>query len=316
MRPESKRIAWIDVAKGLAMIVVMADHCGIGLWPLVDYFEVPAFFVLSGLMMKRSADYCQFAWAKTKRLLVPYVVYNFFYIIMFLAAGWLAEGLEAGLRHSAWAMIVSANYPLWFLKALLWGMLVAGACISLGLLDRAKVRWVVVTMLMLAGIGTGFVAWPELAMASGMPQGLVASPLLAGAYCLKRPIIAVMAHMNKTASAILAVAALFIGWLVIDGAIGFNVARLGNPWLFYPFVALAFVGGALLSKAISPWRFSAAIEYVGRNSMRYFCLHAFAIRLAQGWGMNQPWLILSFAIVAVSVVNAAIERGKVWLRAS
>lgn len=306
----NRRIAWIDIAKGLAMLAVMADHCGIGLAPLVDYFEVPAFFVLSGLMMKHMDDYGRFAIGKIRRLIVPYIIYNALFIVMFYARDWFALGLFEGVKKSAWGMIVSANYPLWFLKALLWGLLIAGGCVRLRLLDRPAARWAVLLALAAASIGAGSVEWGKYANASCLPQGVIAAALLAAGYCLKRPIANVMARLNGWKALAPALAAIAVGWVIVRGHIGFNHAYIGNAWLFFPYAGIAFAAGALLSRALEIGGNANLIEYIGRNSMNYFCIHAFAIKIAQWAGMTEPWLVLLFTIVTVSVANALIEKCK------
>lgn len=308
MAEQTKRIAWVDIAKGMAMIAVMADHCGIALPPLVDYFEVPAFFILSGMMMKEVKDYWQFAYKKGKRLVTPYIIYNVLFIAIFLICGWRSAGLAAIIKNSAWAMIVSANYPLWFLKALLWGFLLAGACSRFGLFKDACARCATLCLLFAAGIGTGCIQWGELALASCLPQGIIAAPLLALGFCFKGAIAEAMSKLGAWRCLAWGIAASVAGWLMMHGNIGFNRAFIGNAGLFYPFVGVSFAAGVLLSRAIA--RFAFPIEYVGRNSMRYFCLHAFAIKFAQGWGWHQPWLVLAFTIAATTIVAIAIEKAK------
>lgn len=309
-----KRIAWIDIAKGLAMIAVMADHCGMRLTPLVDYFEVPAFFILSGLMVKRVADYRTFAYDKAKRLLIPYIIYNLLFFACFLAYGWFSSGAFALVKKALWALLFSADYPLWFLKALFWAYIIVGACIRWRVLDRTIARWGVVVLLALAGIGAGSVEWGINVNATGLPQGIIASPLLAAGYCVKDALKKAVSKVSGWAAYAAALGAVAIGLFVVEGNIGFFQSDIGNAWMFYPRVAVAFVAGALVSKAFASWDKANPIEYIGRNSMNYFCLHAFAIKIAQLAGIEHPLLILAFTIVAVTGANALLERCQSFLK--
>lgn len=309
-----KRIAWIDIAKGLAMIAVMADHSGLRLMPLVDYFEVPAFFILSGLMVKRIADYKKFAYDKAKRLIIPYIIYNLLFFYCFMAHDWFSAGAFVMAKKTAWAVLFSANYPLWFLKALFWSFLIVGAGIRLHIFDRPVVRWGAVLLLMIVGIGVGSVEWGINVNATGLPQGLIATPLLAAGYCVKDALKKAMSWINGWISYAAAVVALALGFFTVEGNIAFYQSDIGNAWMFYPRVAMAFAVGAVLSKAIAAWNDTNPIEYIGRNSMRYFCLHAFAIRIAQMACMEQAWIVLAFTVVTVTVANALLDKCQSFLK--
>ena len=77
---EKNRIYWIDVAKGMAMLLIILGH--IGPWgifqPYVDvvnYFHVPIWIILSALFLRPDEPFLIFLKKKGKRLLKPYYIF-------------------------------------------------------------------------------------------------------------------------------------------------------------------------------------------------------------------------------------------------
>ena len=134
----SKRLDWIDIAKGIAIILVVIGHCipdaasstGISvteyrwLHNIIYSFHMPLFFFLSGYMMvrqnmvragKRPFDIIK---DRCKRLLTPYVFVGLCYepfkllLSQFANKPYDIEGI--------WKMIIGVNPDgeLWFLYAL------------------------------------------------------------------------------------------------------------------------------------------------------------------------------------------------------
>lgn len=82
----NKRIDWIDLIRGVAIILVVMGHfkytqCNIALKNAIYVFHMSMFFVLAGctaeLSMKRSSSICAFAQNKFWALFIPYTVWNF-----------------------------------------------------------------------------------------------------------------------------------------------------------------------------------------------------------------------------------------------
>ena len=74
-----ERIAYVDAARGLAILCVVLGHLypGDGIVQYISSFHVPVFFILSGLLMAardgwKTRRLTEFAAKKAKRLLYPY----------------------------------------------------------------------------------------------------------------------------------------------------------------------------------------------------------------------------------------------------
>ncbi|AZQ66502.1 hypothetical protein EF888_04720 [Silicimonas algicola] len=127
----------IDCARGLAMILVVLGHNAAfailapGVVSLVFTFHVPAFFVISGCLLRPDRFD---AWRAARRILVPFLLVG---IALALAKSYLRE-TDASLALLGLLWGTGATLPssqLWFLPALLLTLLA-----SVLLLDVVK-RW-------------------------------------------------------------------------------------------------------------------------------------------------------------------------------
>lgn len=128
---ENKRIAYIDLVKGIGISIVMCFHIR-GIVPndcmlasvAFSGCMLPPFYFLSGLFFKEEASFGMFMQKKTDRLLIPFL---FFYLITAVA---LPNMLHFGLGmnfetvvgwQSLWAFVWPGEYPnipIWFLWCL------------------------------------------------------------------------------------------------------------------------------------------------------------------------------------------------------
>lgn len=73
----NKRIEYIDIAKGIAIIMVLLGHidlCPIGLKSSIYSFHMPLFFILSGYFMKEGIEIRLLIKKLFKSLMVPYLI--------------------------------------------------------------------------------------------------------------------------------------------------------------------------------------------------------------------------------------------------
>lgn len=81
MKEASKRIGWIDLAKGICIFLVVFQHVSVALnmdYPLriqVTSFRMPLYFILSGLFFKQYEGFIGFLKRKTNKLLIPFLFF-------------------------------------------------------------------------------------------------------------------------------------------------------------------------------------------------------------------------------------------------
>lgn len=128
----------IDIAKGLGIFLVVWGHTS-ATPEWISAFHMPLFFFLSGIFFRPNPNWRQFLKSKSRRLLIPYIIY--FYICN------IFDGILHTLRNQPfdwndrllqfWAPCAMAG-PLWFLLALFWML-----CLSNLLWQLAKSKWII-----------------------------------------------------------------------------------------------------------------------------------------------------------------------------
>jgi fucose 4-O-acetylase-like acetyltransferase len=103
-----ERVAWIDIARGWAMILVVLAHTHIPakLSSYIYSFHVPLFFILSGFLLHDRLDkpWPEFIKSKFTSLVIPYFFFSF------IAYGYWLFIRNTGLDSSALA--INASVPL------------------------------------------------------------------------------------------------------------------------------------------------------------------------------------------------------------
>ncbi|MFI3285201.1 MAG: acyltransferase [Rikenellaceae bacterium] len=117
-----KRIEFIDLAKGVCIILVTIGHCGVPInIPGFEIVRMPLYFILSGLFYKDYGGLVSLIVKKTNKILLPFlffylIAYVVFYILQCFAPSLLvtdARGIFDLFNNRQFF-----NGPIWFLLAL------------------------------------------------------------------------------------------------------------------------------------------------------------------------------------------------------
>ena len=149
----SKRLDWIDIAKGIAIILVIVGHTVPNPSPLrhaIFSFHMPLFFILAGYTF-RPKPWRELLSGSVSRLLVPYVVLALAWQVPTfsmsgapLTGGALAGGLETLVFASGVdvpGLGVAAVGMAWFLAALFTSRLLFNALVRLFERYEIGVAW-------------------------------------------------------------------------------------------------------------------------------------------------------------------------------
>ena len=120
MEKEQSRIAYIDLYRGIGIILMIALHVGFGktLDHIVHAFHMPMFFFVSGYFFKPGRSAGSFFASKIKGLLIPYVVFT---CLLYGLSAIFLEMPSASLEHALLFMndgTAGVVTPTWFLTAL------------------------------------------------------------------------------------------------------------------------------------------------------------------------------------------------------
>ena len=125
----SKRIDWIDIAKGIAIISVILGH-SVGKGPLgilIYSFHMPIYFRLSGYTIKKipASDIPRATLKDFQRLIIP--VFILFFIDSILQIFYLGNNVTDVIKYKVRAILFGTLHKgmgrLWFLVALFWAKL-------------------------------------------------------------------------------------------------------------------------------------------------------------------------------------------------
>ncbi len=125
------RYRYLDIARGLGIMLVIISHAhGLSSY-LINYY-IPIFFVISGFTYRSGRSYGENVAKKAKRLLIPYFVYSFVLLGIYVALGRSMEETKLslfGILYSRFCLydmsthadnvflFTIANGAMWYLTA-------------------------------------------------------------------------------------------------------------------------------------------------------------------------------------------------------
>jgi len=306
-RANADRAAWVDAAKGLGIVLVVAGHAIDGLlaarladaqggWSdayfAIYTFHMPLFFLLAGLFVRQrlAADASGFVHDALVRIAWPYLLWS---VVQLAVIGALGSLVNNPTRLDAWRIVSLAWEPtsqFWFLQALLVLHLLCrmllprvGPLALLGLMAAARLLDASVELPHLLALPARFGIWYALGVLAG-PQLLALLPTLT------RRQLATLAAGSALAWAALALAARLAGqghWSLA----AMPAALAGGS---------ALVALAALARADGAW--GARWAALGRASMAIFLLHVLCVAgvrilLHKVFGIDAPVPIFVLACV-------------------
>ena len=286
LRKENGRVRWIDIARGICMILVVLGHTMRGgpVWHAVYGFHVAAFFFLAG-MTCGGGEIRPRLRRDLRRILLPYYCFGLVSIGVFALLGtaaadsyglsantdWLAN-LKSLLYANGRDRAMLYNTALWFLPCLL----VVKALYYI--LERlcGKLWLILMLSLLLAGLGYGYTCLGLPCLPFSASVALKMLPLFVlGRICYGLP---EMSSRRK---------ALVLGLLLLAAACGLSLATpkvnysddlFPNILAFCATASMGTAGLCLTSMAIAR---NSALEYLGRNTLAVMVMHKFPVVLLQ-----------------------------------
>lgn len=118
---DTKRYDWLDMAKGIGIVLVVMGHTLFPLHSAIDVFHMPLFFILAGLTLK-TTRIDTFLLKKIDSIFIPYI---FFSIV--------SVPISYAVPHES-----IFNGPLWFLETLFVALIAAQLVISVAERHHSK----------------------------------------------------------------------------------------------------------------------------------------------------------------------------------
>ena len=139
----SQRIEWLDVAKGIAILLMVAGHTTIPK-PVSNFiwaFHMPLFFIASGWCTRWGGQYGEFVMRKIKSLLVPFAIYTAIVLPL--------DCLIGVTSFNDWLINGWGGVALWFIPVLFLALILARAIMTM---SRNVYRCIVIVVLLASGI--------------------------------------------------------------------------------------------------------------------------------------------------------------------
>ena len=270
--PENpSRVAWVDYAKGIGIILVVAGHVLRGLgktsvripgWESVDAwiytFHMPLFFFLAGLFVEHSCrgTLGRFIDGKARRILWPYFVWTI---------------IQEGFRHltgsstvalaDLWTIIYRPAMQFWFLYVLFLLLVLYAAWRKAGGAQEVFVALALALNISLA-FGANYGPWGVVY------QAWIYIPYLALGVLVSR--LGLQEEAGELGVPTLVGLALG-GYAVITLAVWVHAAGLTG--FVVPLAVVGIAASVALAGCLSRWRPASAIATLGVFSLEIFVAH-------------------------------------------
>ncbi len=330
---QTKRITWIDMAKGYGMIAVLIGHLVQGglLGNFVYSFHLPLFFFLSGFLFHPNVGFGTFLKKKAKSILAPYFSLGIFIVFFSVYYPYLFEHKY----HSAqmfWNMILQHFLAflfqyrygtVWYLAVLL--------CINLLMyfivkLPKEWIQVIVVAALMLLGLYRYNVLHGR-EMFWNFDAALTTTVFFYAGYFLKKKEEYLNRVLNWKPRAILV--PVFLAINIATNILSFKMTGKGlELWAMSygmpVFTYLSAFFGISMVVVLASLFVLPPIRYIGEYSLIYFAWHQAVIYPLLDYiytklGHNNPWASMPdyfmilitkifFTCVILTIVNELIQR--------
>lgn len=280
---DSKRKQWIDISKGIAIILVEFSHNGCipFVWFLISPFYVAVFFILSGYTYtEKSHNYGEFVSSKIYRLLYPYIFYNIIICICSVLLGRDLIRTFLGALYSRFCIyplgndenviLLTYNAPTWFLTALFLSLILFKLILRV---SRNKVFFILLIIIFL--VITKLLTYLPILLPWSLDSVFLFSILIFVGYQLKDIFI----YRIKYHFPVIIV--MIIGLIIypiisdVNGLINLSVRIYGNNIVLFLFTSI--IGSCclmLFSKKIERFKIGKYLSIVGRHSLNIFCIHS------------------------------------------
>lgn len=317
-----KRIEYIDLMKGICIILVVMTHSGVlselkfggGAFMLLFSGRMPLYFLLSGLFFKRYGSFGAFFRRKFRMLVVPILVFAPLGGLFMQTVPWTQWSLDNITRPSQWLsyMTVFTNGPLWFLRALFVGSLMMyglhrmaerGVCGLVAAFAVSVAASVLTIYFSIDFLPTMDDIGQKIVIRCGVFNAMALLPFLVAGHLAVR--LGVLRLRRSSRRAVVAAIVVMLLSLWIGSMIDVGVC-LWHSLTFYssalsivlcPVLTILFVWAVSFLLQRLPY-----VSYMGRYSIVVLVTHYPLVTALRGYGLS-PWMAL---LIVLAVMPAVI----------
>lgn len=265
MNSANSRLPYIDVAKGLGILLVICSHVYPPLMSWASPCFVPIFYVLSGFTTTHVVSIK----SKFTRLIIPYLLFS---VLLVVGHRHFTLTSLTGIAYSRYCLyplstedniifLDSCNQPLWFLTSMFLSF------VLLSIAQRVGRLWFVVPFFLLLTFCLTFL--PILLPWSIDTVFLTALFIMAGIELRRRNIMGKMNVEHK-----FGITFVYAILTYFCGTVNLSVRDYGTSlFLYLPAALLGSVMLMIISEYMSRVGIFVVIQKLGQHSLPIFCIH-------------------------------------------
>ena len=273
VKEKSNRFEFIDLAKGICIILVVFYHtCAAGPEPLKTMlvsFRMPLYFFLSGIFFSRYGGIKEFCLKKFNKLIVPFCGW---WLISFAVIACKQFFLSKGLQweHLKWFFSEDFRFngPLWFLFCLFECGLVFYFVVFLS--DKYKSELVFFALSIFLGLVGFYLGKYQIDIPFWLDTALTALPFYACGYFLRRKTNFLATTKGRKYYIPLSLLLFLVTYFAPYSQLIFNDTSKANPVLFYFCGISGTLAVLFFSKALNRL---PVVSYWGRYSICILVTH-------------------------------------------
>ncbi|MDE7136696.1 MAG: acyltransferase [Muribaculaceae bacterium] len=263
---EDGRIRYIDLAKGIGILLVVWYHIATPVDNLLNLFFMPLFFFLSGVCFNTGITLSDFFTKKSKRLLFPLIIGAALGILLEIFVYNFAT-YDSSIKSGFYNFWLVGNVPLWFLLTLFYTMTIV-------MLIEKSIRRQSLKLFIYAVLSAIGFSLSQLHIKNTLFLGhsLLILPFFIAGYCSKN----ILAKHNWANNIILIICLALLAYKGFDGIERTNIHQFVFHKFYYSSILLGFAGVYTilwLSHNLSRHFELNWLQLLGRSTMYILVLH-------------------------------------------
>lgn len=284
------RIRWIDIGKGIGIVLVTFGHIRNGnyecIWlpdlalpiSFIYLFHMPLFYFLGGLTFSSQRRFSDFLKIKTKTLLIPYYVFSLYFLVKPIAAlinptfftqMHVGENYSGSIAKQFYDILINGD-GLWFLWAYFIGELIV---YPLSHIFTRKYQYLLTGSALIATYFTITACFPHFALPFRIITGVeVAGFIMLGIAC-KAQLIALRRSSSMILFCITAITSIALYMLTTGISHATHSTLCEILIMFLSIAACVFLSLSIMHCQI--------LEHIGRYSLSFYAVNAFTLNLGK-----------------------------------
>lgn len=296
MQNKLNNIDWVDILKGIGIILVVIGHVYSGfISKFIFLFHMPLFFFISGFLFKKNKNQTSYFKDKVKQLLVPYSIYL---VILYLTFTEFPNNQNELIKYIVKPIfggraLVNETGVFWFITCLFFTQQIA--CYLIKTFSEKKINIVIIISLVIAYLDSYFFSQYMIPLAFDVV--FASLPFFYVGYIIRQkkyfpPLFLLI---------IVSIVSVFLLFVFEDFRVNMKYINYGIP-------IISLLGGlsiilliVLFTKKISRYKtVSNFIKLLGKSSLTIMFVHqAIQITVYNYLTHNRPFRVLIAILIAV-----------------